>query len=39
MATPSADTSTNLSWRRFKDGDNEWKALTEKIFVQDTSYK
>ncbi len=38
MATP-IDTNTQLSWRRYEDGDNKWKALTQKIFVQDTSYK
>jgi NADPH-dependent glutamate synthase beta subunit-like oxidoreductase len=30
---------TNLSWRRFEDGDNVWDNLTEQIFVQDTSHK
>ena len=38
MATPS-DTNTKLSWRRYEDGDDTWKALTQKIFAQDTSYK
>jgi glutamate synthase (NADPH/NADH) small chain len=38
MATPS-EQNTNLSWRRYEDGDQEWKALTQKIFVQDTTYK
>ncbi len=39
MATPSDDTNTKFSWRRYEDGDTEWKALTQKIFVQDTTYK
>jgi NADPH-dependent glutamate synthase beta subunit-like oxidoreductase len=30
---------TKPSWRRFEDGDNVWESLTDKIFVQDTSYK
>jgi dissimilatory sulfite reductase flavoprotein subunit len=39
MATPSEETNTKLTWRRFKDGDNAWHSWTEKIFVQDTSHK
>ena len=39
MATPSDQINTKLSWRRYEDGDQEWKALTQKIFVQDTTYK
>ena len=39
MATPSDEMNTKLSWRRFEDGDNEWGSWTDKIFVQDTSYK
>jgi NADPH-dependent glutamate synthase beta subunit-like oxidoreductase/Pyruvate/2-oxoacid:ferredoxin oxidoreductase delta subunit len=39
MATPSEEINTKLTWRRFKEGDNEWQDLTEKIFVQDTSHK
>ncbi len=39
MATPSDSIDTKLSWRRYADGDHEWKALTQKIFVQDTTYK
>jgi len=38
MAT-SSDEMTNLSWRRFEDGDNVWDNLTQQIFVQDTSHK
>jgi NADPH-dependent glutamate synthase beta subunit-like oxidoreductase len=39
MATPSDQINTKLSWRRFEDGDHEWKVLTQQIFVQDTSHK
>jgi len=39
MATTSDDMKTQLSWRRFEDGDHEWEDLTDKIFVQDTSHK
>jgi NADPH-dependent glutamate synthase beta subunit-like oxidoreductase len=39
MATPSEEINTKLTWRRFKDGENKWQDLTEKIFVQDTSHK
>jgi NADPH-dependent glutamate synthase beta subunit-like oxidoreductase len=39
MATPSEETNTKLTWRRFKDGDDAWHDMTEKIFVQDTSHK
>ncbi len=39
MATSSDEMKTKLSWRRFQDGKNTWDSLTEKIFVQDTSYK
>lgn len=39
MATPRKETSTKLTWRRFKDGDDQWKRLTDMIFVQDTSHK
>ncbi len=38
MAT-SSDEMTNLSWRRFEDGDNVWDNFAEQIFVQDTSHK
>jgi NADPH-dependent glutamate synthase beta subunit-like oxidoreductase/Pyruvate/2-oxoacid:ferredoxin oxidoreductase delta subunit len=31
--------NTKLSWRRFEDGDNEWGSWTDKIFVEDSSYK
>jgi NADPH-dependent glutamate synthase beta subunit-like oxidoreductase len=39
MATPSEATTTELTWRRYKDGDHEWESMHDKIFVQDTSYK
>lgn len=39
MATPSDEMTTNLTWRRFEDGDNEWGSFTDKIFLEDTSYK
>ncbi|MEO5342353.1 MAG: NAD(P)-binding protein [Gammaproteobacteria bacterium SHHR-1] len=39
MATPTQDTNTNLTWRRFEDGVDQWDELTDKIFVQDTSHK
>ncbi len=39
MATPSDEMNTNLTYRRFKDGDHEWGSMHDKIFVQDTSHK
>ncbi len=36
MATPSDEMNTKLTWRRFKDGDDTWDDLSEKIFVEDT---
>jgi hypothetical protein len=39
MATPSDEMNTNLNWRRFEDGNNEWGSWTDKIFREDTSYK
>jgi NADPH-dependent glutamate synthase beta subunit-like oxidoreductase len=39
MATPSDATTTELTWRRYKDGDHVWKNMHDKIFVQDTTYK
>ncbi len=42
MATP-ADKAKQLSqghtWRRFKDGDHEWRSLQEKIFIADETDK
>ena len=34
MAT-SSDEMKTLTFRRFKDGDNKWKSLTDKIFIAD----
>ncbi len=39
MATSADEMKTKPTWRRFRDGDNDWDVLTEKIFVQDTSHK
>jgi NADPH-dependent glutamate synthase beta subunit-like oxidoreductase len=39
MATSSDEMKTKPSWRRFRDGDQSWSSLTQKIFVQDTSHK
>ncbi len=39
MATPRDEMNTQLTWRRFRDGANEWDKLTDKIFAQDTSHK
>jgi len=36
-AGPAAN--EQLTYRRFKDGDNEWDELQDRIFVADTSYK
>ncbi len=36
MATPNEPIDTKLSWRRYEEGDDQWKALTELIFVQDS---
>jgi glutamate synthase (NADPH) small chain len=39
MATPTEQVNTKLTWRRFKEGNEEWGNWTAKIFVQDTSHK
>ena len=39
MATSRDDMNTDLTFRRFEDGDHEWDSMHDKIFVQDTSYK
>ncbi|WP_428622568.1 NAD(P)-binding protein [Sedimenticola sp.] len=39
MATPTEQMNEKMSFRRFKDGDNEWDDFSEKIFREDTSYK
>ncbi len=40
MATAAHDKKlTGLTFRRFKDGDDEWDSMHDKIFVADTSHK
>ncbi|HEB87434.1 MAG TPA: FAD-dependent oxidoreductase, partial [Gammaproteobacteria bacterium] len=40
MATSRDDMQNDtLTYRRFKDGDNEWGSLVEQIFKEDTSHK
>jgi glutamate synthase (NADPH/NADH) small chain len=39
MATPTEQMNTKLSYRRYKEGDNQWDDFSEKIFREDTSYK
>ena len=40
MATSKEDMqNNNLTFRRFKEGENQWSSMHDKIFVQDTSYK
>ncbi len=39
MATSSDDMKKDLTFRKFADGDNKWKSMTAKIFVQDSSHK
>ena len=39
MATPSDEMTEKFTWRRFKDGEHDWKSWTDKIFVADESYK
>ncbi|MCW9021597.1 MAG: glutamate synthase, partial [Sedimenticola sp.] len=39
MATPTEQMNEKLSFRRYKEGDNEWEDFGEKIFREDTSYK
>lgn len=39
MATPTEQMNTKLSFRRFREGDNEWDDFRGKIFKEDTSYK
>jgi len=39
MATPSDEKNTNLTFRRYEEGDKQWDEWTDKIFAQDTSYK
>ena len=39
MATPTEQMNTKLSFRRYTEGDHEWDDFSEKIFMEDTSYK
>ena len=39
MATPSDEMNTKLTWRRYEDGDTQWKSFTDQIFAEDTSHK
>ena len=40
MATSRDDMQNDkLTYRRFKDGDNKWGSLADKIFKEDTSHK
>ena len=40
MATSRDDMQNDkLTFRRFKDGENQWESWADKIFVQDTSHK
>ncbi len=40
MATSRDDMQNDtLTYRRFKDGDNEWSSLVKQIFQEDTSHK
>jgi glutamate synthase (NADPH/NADH) small chain len=39
MATPTEEMKNSLTFRRFEDGENQWDAWDEKIFVEDTSHK
>lgn len=42
MATAAHDSKLkgkSHTFRRFKDGDNQWKSMHDKIFVADTSHK
>ncbi|KRT55591.1 NAD(P)-binding protein [endosymbiont of Ridgeia piscesae] len=39
MATPSEEMNKDITWRRFEDGDAAYDDWTDKIFMEDTSYK
>jgi NADPH-dependent glutamate synthase beta subunit-like oxidoreductase len=39
MATSSDEMKKKLTFRRFREGDNQWKRFTEKIFIADHSHK
>jgi len=39
MATSTDDMSTKLTFRKYKEGENEWKRLDQQIFEGDASHK
>ncbi len=39
MATSQDEMNTKLTFRKFKEGDNDWGDWTNKIFKEDTSHK
>ena len=40
MATPAKkEAKAGFTFRKFKDGDHEWKRMSDMIFEQDTTYK
>ena len=39
MSTSSEEMKSNLTFRRYDEGDNEWDDWTDQIFAQDTSHK
>jgi len=39
MATPSDEINTKLTWRRFKEGDSEYRSFTDSIFQAGWSHK
>ncbi len=39
MATSSDDMKKSITWRRYEDGDQQWKSLTDQVFNEDTSYQ
>ncbi len=39
MATRSEDVKKNLTFRKYEDGDQSWGAMTDRIFVADTSHQ
>ena len=39
MATPNEQMNDKLTWRRYADGEHQWRSFTEQIFVADESHK
>jgi len=39
MATTSKDVKTNLTFRKYEEGDDKWDSFDEDIFNEDTSHK